>query len=95
MDSDLYKLVTAAVVRFGAPAKRVADAVLSLLASAQSKNQRLNITGALLSYGGIFAQVLEGPRNSVEQLFARIQLDERNSEVTVALRWRRSRARFS
>jgi blue light- and temperature-responsive anti-repressor len=64
----------------------MADALLSLLESAQSKNRSLDITGALLFHVGLFAQVLEGPRNSVDPLFSLIQLDDRNSEVTVALR---------
>lgn len=64
----------------------MADALLSLLESAQSKNQSLSITGALLSHVGVFAQVLEGPQNLVEQLFSLIQLDNRHSQVTVALR---------
>jgi hypothetical protein len=86
MNSDLYRIVYCSRNEIRGTSEEVADALLRLLESARSKNQRLNITGALLSYGGIFAQVLEGPQNSVDQLFGRIQLDDRNSEVTVALR---------
>jgi hypothetical protein len=86
VDSDLYKVVYCSRNEIRGTSEELADALLSLLESAQSKNQSLNITGALLSYGGVFAQVLEGPRNSVEQVFNLIQLDDRNSEVTVALR---------
>ena len=86
MDSDLYKLVYCSRNEIRGTSQEGADAVLSLLESAQSKNKRLDITGGLLFYRGIFAQVLEGPHDSVEQLFGLIQLDERNSGVTVALR---------
>jgi hypothetical protein len=61
------------------------NALLGLLDAARSKNQRLNITGALISQAGVFAQVLEGPQQSVEHVLGLVQHDDRNSNVTVAL----------
>jgi hypothetical protein len=86
MNSDLYRIVYCSRNEIPGTSEEVADALLSLLESARSKNQRLNLTGALLSQAGVFAQVLEGTQNSVEQVFGLIQLDDRHSEVTVALR---------
>jgi blue light- and temperature-responsive anti-repressor len=86
LNSDLYKLVYCSRNEIRGTSEEVADAPLSLLASAQSKNQSLNIRGPSSPPFGVFAQVLEGPQNSVEQLFSLIQLDDRNSGVTVALR---------
>jgi blue light- and temperature-responsive anti-repressor len=86
VNSGLYKIVYCSRSEIRGTGEEVADALLSLLESAQSKNQRLNITGALLFHAGVFAQVLEGPQNSVEQLFSIIQLDDRHSGVTIALR---------
>jgi Sensors of blue-light using FAD len=86
MNSDLYRIVYCSRNKIPGTGEEVADALLSLLESARSKNQRLNLTGALLYQAGVFAQVLEGPQHSVEQVFGLIQLDKRNSEVTVAFR---------
>jgi Sensors of blue-light using FAD len=86
MNSDLYKLVYCSHNAIRGTGEEVANALLSLLEFAESKNRSLNISGILLYHGGIFTQVLEGPQNSVEQLFGIIQLDDRHSEVTVALR---------
>ena len=86
MNFDLYRIVYCSRNEIPGTGEEVADALLSLLEAARSKNQRLNLTGALLYQAGVFAQVLEGPQYWVEQVFGLIQLDDRNSEVTVALR---------
>ncbi len=60
------------------------DAEIShILATARTNNSRRNVTGALLFNAGCFAQVLEGPRSAIEQIFERIQRDPRHSDVTV------------
>ena len=60
------------------------DAEIShILATARTNNSRQNVTGALLFNAGCFAQVLEGPRPAIEQIFERIQRDPRHSDVTV------------
>lgn len=41
------------------------------------------MTGALRFNSGCFAQVLEGPRSAVEEVFERIQQDERHGEVSL------------
>jgi hypothetical protein len=57
--------------------------VTNILARSRENNVRDGITGALLFNAGCFAQVLEGPLNSVETAFERIQQDERHGEVSL------------
>ena len=54
-----------------------------ILQTARANNSRKQVTGALLYSEGYFAQVLEGPRGSVEEIFEKIQRDCRHGEVTV------------
>ncbi len=54
-----------------------------ILQSARTNNSSQGVTGALLFNDECFAQVLEGPRTSVEQIFERIQRDRRHGQVTV------------
>lgn len=53
----------------------------ALLEQARTKNERLEITGLLLYRDGAFIQVLEGGRETVDQLFATIEADERHEDV--------------
>jgi hypothetical protein len=86
LESRLYKIVYCSRSEIRGTGEEVATALLHLLESAQARNRRFDITGALLFYSGVFAQTLEGPQSAVERLFSRIEQDERNSEVTVAFR---------
>ena len=54
-----------------------------ILETARVNNRRQNVTGALLYNAGYFAQVLEGPRASIEDVFERIQRDSRHRDITV------------
>jgi len=63
-----------------------ADAALEvdrILKTAQTNNAKLGITGVLLFNEGAFAQILEGPAPELEDLFDRIQLDDRHFDITV------------
>ena len=57
--------------------------IAGILDIAREKNRRAGITGALLFSGGCFAQVLEGPRAALEELFETIQCDPRHSEIVI------------
>ena len=57
------------------------EAVDAILAASQRNNAHAGVTGALMFTDGFFAQVLEGSMAAVEQVFERIQLDDRHSEV--------------
>ena len=52
-----------------------------MLIPAKQYNQEHDITGMLLYCDGHFIQVLEGPRDAVLSLFARIEADGRNTMV--------------
>ncbi|MGI4755304.1 MAG: BLUF domain-containing protein [Janthinobacterium lividum] len=54
-----------------------------ILHTARENNKAVSVTGALLFNTEYFAQVLEGPRTAVEDIFERIQRDRRHSQVTV------------
>lgn len=57
-----------------------------LVERASIRNTQLQVTGILLFDGEHFLQVLEGPQASVNDLFARINLDSRHSNVVELLR---------
>lgn len=57
--------------------------VMDILATAWRKNRQNNLTGALLFADGCFAQVLEGPRDALEETFEAIECDPRHSDVTI------------
>ena len=65
------------------PATSLASQLHAILDVARRKNPRLGVTGALLYNDGSFAQLLEGPLASVEQIFESIQRDPRHSDVVV------------
>ena len=48
---------------------------------AQVNNARYHITGVLLCSGGIFFQILEGEKETIDMLFAKIIKDDRHTEV--------------
>ncbi|WP_267388208.1 BLUF domain-containing protein [Sphingomonas sp. GC_Shp_3] len=77
-------------VRQCVDAHRVPDTLAAelhaILAISRSNNARDDITGALMFNAGCFAQVLEGPLDSVEAAVERIQQDERYGEVSLLAR---------
>jgi hypothetical protein len=86
MNSELYRIVYCSRNKIKGTSKEIIQAQIALLEAARSKNRHLNITGALVSQAGVFAQVLEGPRKSVESIFSLVEHDDRNDDVTVGLR---------
>ena len=54
--------------------------LLFLLEQSRNRNKRQNITGMLLYGGGCFFQVLEGEASDVEEIYAAIVDDERNTD---------------
>jgi len=53
----------------------------SLGETAAEKNHRLGITGFLMVSGGLFYQVLEGPEENVDELYAAIAADDRHTDL--------------
>jgi Sensors of blue-light using FAD len=54
------------------------DALDDILAAARRNNAARDVTGMLLYLDGAFLQVLEGPSEGVEKIYARIRRDERH-----------------
>lgn len=54
-----------------------------ILAAARRNNAQVGVTGALLYSKGFFAQILEGPFEAVQQVFERIQIDHRHTDVVI------------
>ena len=59
------------------------DEITKLAADAAEKNQSLGVTGMLMTSGGIFYQVLEGPPDAVDDLYKEIAADTRHKDVLV------------
>ena len=60
-----------------------AGVIEAILAASRANNSKVGVTGALMFNSGCFAQVLEGPREAVEETFERIQQDERHGDVSL------------
>ena len=54
-----------------------------ILEVARPRNMALGVTGALIQVGGLFAQLLEGRPESVNQLMVAILRDRRHGEVRI------------
>jgi hypothetical protein len=57
-------------------------AIPDLLRKIRPRNAKAHVTGMLLYVGTSFLQVLEGPAEPVDALFARIIFDSRHTQVT-------------
>lgn len=67
------------ISRFSAPLDSTGIAAIGEQAS--RNNQRLGLTGLLMTSGGLFYQVLEGPAEEVDAVYAAIVADERHTDV--------------
>ncbi len=83
MSQDLYRLIYYSRNAIPGDAEALAAAITSILTKSQANNQRAGVTGALMFNAGCFAQVLEGSRSAIEDVFERIQQDERHGEVSL------------
>lgn len=46
-------------------------------------NEKLGVTGVLMTSGGIFFQILEGPDEAVDQVYSAISADSRHTNLVV------------
>jgi hypothetical protein len=58
----------------------------AILEVSRRNNARLGVTGMLLCHEGCFIQALEGDRDVVESLYARIAQDQRHGRIVVLYR---------
>lgn len=61
------------------------ETLWALLRSSRAHNARLGVTGVLLTRRGTFLQVLEGDRDVVQALYARIRVDPRHDNCVTLL----------
>lgn len=54
-----------------------------ILLKSRENNRRHDVSGALLYNSGCFAQVLEGDRRAVEEVYERIACDARHRDITM------------
>ena len=47
----------------------------------EENNRKQDLTGALMVSGGVFFQVVEGPKEAVDDLWGRLQKDPRHKEI--------------
>ena len=83
MADSLYRLVYYSRNTIIGDAAAREAAITSILAKSQANNRKVDVTGALMFNSGCFGQVLEGPLEAVEQIFERIQQDERHGDVSL------------
>jgi hypothetical protein len=58
-----------------------AEDIEAIAAQSADNNAKLGITGILLTGGGLFFQILEGPAEVVDGVYSKIAADRRNREV--------------
>ena len=61
-------------------------AIDALVEHAQAKNASLGVTGILVTTGGLFYQIIEGPEADTTSLFNTIAADPRHADVLVLSR---------
>jgi len=83
MTQPLYSLSYFSRNAIGGSAAEMHAGIADILAASRRNNARNGVSGALIFSDGCFAQVLEGPRDEVEQVFETVQCDPRHSDVTV------------
>lgn len=69
------------VSRFAMPFRE--SELEELGSKAAEKNKDLDITGVLITSGGLFYQVLEGPEEAVDEIFGYIRADKRHTDLVV------------
>lgn|GEM_PF-2339820 len=78
--SNQYEII---YVSRRSPGVTDADVVDRIVLPAGRTNRRLDITGCLWFDSDRFLQVLEGPREDVERIYAKIEHDPRHREIVV------------
>ncbi|AVT83137.1 BLUF domain-containing protein [Rhodopseudomonas palustris] len=81
--AHLYRLLYVSENRIEGDVAHVAREIEGILATSRRNNNALGLTGALIFNCGFFAQVLEGPRETVERIFEVIRHDPRHSKIQV------------
>lgn len=57
------------------------ESISALVEKAKANNSKHDITGVLMTSGGLFFQVIEGPVKEIDELYWAITRDERHKDV--------------
>lgn len=83
MSTALYELVYVSESRLPKEPHAFELALGNIVSRAQTLNERANLTGALVTNGTHFAQLLEGKLGQLETTFERIKRDPRHTNIVV------------
>lgn len=85
MSTQLIRLVYASKATFKpfAADQGIDKNVASILATARRENKRNNLVGALYYGNGCFFQCLEGTREAIDALYAKLQKDPRHTQLQI------------
>lgn len=83
MAENLHRLIYCSRAAIEGGPEAVQREIQSILTDARRENRRTRVTGALLFTHGCFVQTLEGEPAALEEVYERIQCDERHRDVTV------------
>ncbi len=83
MADELFRLIYVSRCAIKGDDATFERAIAEILSTARQYNKRDQLTGALLFNRQVFAQVLEGPQQAIEDTFERIQCDPRHTDTTV------------
>ena len=78
---DLHRLIYCSTINFDETHVPFTSEIQSILERSRSHNPTRGITGALMTGGSRFAQVLEGTLSDLVGLYGRIARDRRHREV--------------
>lgn len=56
-----------------------------ILSAARRNNPQWGITGALICRHDVYLQLIEGPSDSIAELYARIMIDDRHTDIRLLL----------
>lgn len=79
MDANVFRMAYVSEAHTTMPVRELAE----LEATSQRNNRETGIFGVLITDRDRFVQVLEGPKEAVQELFARIERDPRHHTVQV------------
>jgi hypothetical protein len=83
VNNSLYRIIYISQNKIKGDEAQIRLEVEQILAISRVKNAHAQITGALMFNSGLFAQVLEGRHDAIQDTFERIQCDPRHSHVAV------------
>lgn len=81
IEPGIVQLILCSRVADPQDANRLEQNIDHIVSHAQVENARLEVTGALLTDRTSFAQVIEGPIASIEDMYSRITDDKRHQGV--------------